>query len=360
VRRTYYEVLGVAQTATDAELRSAYRKLVLKYHPDRSNAPDANDRLIEATLAHEALSDPVRRKAYDDVLAMERALGVQKSTSPQKPPPQPRPRPARPATAGSDAVRLAAMFARGRIAEAERLARKMIAEDQRDPMPYAVLGDIARFRGELRKAAEQYAYAAQMDPTNSVYQRKHEEVLRALGRDLSKVPSSHGAKAQSAAGSSVGAVVTTVGCTYVVLAVEQPMAPDIGLVSTWTLGLVSMLFLSGLSIGAGLSVGGMVERFNVMHGALATRLSPSVVLGVVAAFNFWAAAGLYLFIGASQRTMNVSTSRAVGLSAVALLAMTAACFISQRIDPLQTLLWGGNLVYLGTLCGWMVADAFRE
>lgn len=358
MKRTYYQVLGVPATATAAELRSAYRKLVLRYHPDRAQEPDANERFLEVGRAYEVLSDPARRKAYDDVLAMERALGVEKKPPPPRPS-SPPPGPPKPA-AGSDAVRLAAMFSRGKFAEAEKLARKMIAENQRDPMPYAVLGDVCRFRGELRKAAEHYAFAAQMDPKNTIYQRKHEEVLRALGKNLDDLVTSRQEKPASAIHSTAGAVVTTLGCTYVVLGVERPLAADIGPVSTWTLGLVAMLFASGLSIGAGLSVGGMVERFNVMHGALATRFSPSVILGVVAAFNFWIAAMLYVFIGASQQTMNVSTSRAVGLSAVALIAMSASCLISGRIDPVQTLLWGGNLIYLGTLCGWMVADAFRE
>ena len=66
MKRDYYEVLGVARTATEDEIKKAYRKLALKYHPDR-NAGDrgAEERFKEVSEAYQVLCDAERRGLYD-------------------------------------------------------------------------------------------------------------------------------------------------------------------------------------------------------------------------------------------------------------------------------------------------------
>jgi molecular chaperone DnaJ len=65
-KRDYYEVLGVPRAATDQELKSAYRKLALQFHPDRNpNNPDAEDKFKEASEAYAVLADGDKRAAYD-------------------------------------------------------------------------------------------------------------------------------------------------------------------------------------------------------------------------------------------------------------------------------------------------------
>ncbi|PRW59130.1 dnaJ-like protein subfamily B member 5-like [Chlorella sorokiniana] len=61
----YYSLLGVAPTATQAELKSAYRKLALQLHPDVSSAPDASERFAAVAAAYDVLSDPESRALYD-------------------------------------------------------------------------------------------------------------------------------------------------------------------------------------------------------------------------------------------------------------------------------------------------------
>lgn len=65
-KRDYYEVLGVSKSATDSELKSAYRKLALQYHPDRNPGDkSAEDKFKEAAEAYEVLRDTQKRQMYD-------------------------------------------------------------------------------------------------------------------------------------------------------------------------------------------------------------------------------------------------------------------------------------------------------
>ena len=64
--RDYYEILGVARDADGETIKKAYRKLALKYHPDRNNgSKEAEEKFKEATEAYEVLRDPEKRAAYD-------------------------------------------------------------------------------------------------------------------------------------------------------------------------------------------------------------------------------------------------------------------------------------------------------
>lgn len=66
VKRDYYEILDVSKTSTQEEIKSAYRKLALKYHPDRNpNNKDAEDKFKEASEAYEVLSNQEKRQRYD-------------------------------------------------------------------------------------------------------------------------------------------------------------------------------------------------------------------------------------------------------------------------------------------------------
>jgi DnaJ-class molecular chaperone len=64
-KRDYYDILGVSKTASAAELKSAYRKLALEWHPDRNKSADAETRFKEINEAYQVLSDSKKKQAYD-------------------------------------------------------------------------------------------------------------------------------------------------------------------------------------------------------------------------------------------------------------------------------------------------------
>ena len=64
-KRDYYEVLGVERTASVDQIKDAYRKMAMQYHPDRNKSPDAEEKFKEISEAYAALSDPEKRRQYD-------------------------------------------------------------------------------------------------------------------------------------------------------------------------------------------------------------------------------------------------------------------------------------------------------
>ena len=64
-KKDYYEVLGVPKDSSEKDIKGAYRKLAMKYHPDRSEEPDAEEKFKELSEAYAVLSDPEKRQKYD-------------------------------------------------------------------------------------------------------------------------------------------------------------------------------------------------------------------------------------------------------------------------------------------------------
>ena len=65
-KRDYYEVLGVTKNANSKEIKQAYRKLAVKYHPDRNEGDkEAEEKFKEAAEAYEVLSNPEKKSRYD-------------------------------------------------------------------------------------------------------------------------------------------------------------------------------------------------------------------------------------------------------------------------------------------------------
>ncbi len=66
MKRDYYEALGLSKDATKEQVKDAYKKLALKYHPDRNKSPDAEERFKEISEAYAVISDDEKRSQYDE------------------------------------------------------------------------------------------------------------------------------------------------------------------------------------------------------------------------------------------------------------------------------------------------------
>src|SRR5208282_504041 len=75
--RDFYDVLGVAKSASDRDIKEAYRRLAFEHHPDRNRSPEAEQRFKEVSEAFSVLSDPEKRALYD-------ALGPDKYDDPRE------------------------------------------------------------------------------------------------------------------------------------------------------------------------------------------------------------------------------------------------------------------------------------
>lgn len=63
--KDYYSILGIEKGATDEDIKKAYRKQALKFHPDKNKSPQAEEKFKEVAEAYEVLSDPKKREIYD-------------------------------------------------------------------------------------------------------------------------------------------------------------------------------------------------------------------------------------------------------------------------------------------------------
>src|SRR5580700_7577026 len=139
--QTHYEVLGVPREAKEAEIKAAYRRLVLRHHPDRSKDPNAAQIFSRISQAFEVLSDPMERGRYDMTLQDESRRAELKAAEERRKREEDRQRREREKVAStmtasaklrtsetdvsipSMLTRLSVMFTRQQFGDAERLAR---------------------------------------------------------------------------------------------------------------------------------------------------------------------------------------------------------------------------------------------
>jgi len=288
---TYYEDLGVQPGATPTEIRSAYRKLVLLHHPDHSSDPNSKEIFLKITEAHEVLGDDEAKRRYDDQLEYfarrAREEEEKKAAAAKREAEAARIREERKATptgatVSEEIARLQTLYGSGRHGEAEKLAYALMQIDPRQAIPYAILADILRGQGYMNEAGKMYAYAAQMDPGNPVYQRKYEQLLNS-----SRVVTKNGAMRMEAEDKQVlapmvGGGFAILAAIYIAFSQESLLHSAPVFISSWTTGLVATLFLTGVAVGASMSVGNLLDRFGAMNFGSSGRSSPTAILGLVA------------------------------------------------------------------------------
>jgi tetratricopeptide (TPR) repeat protein len=340
--RTHYETLGVSRQATSEEIRRSYRQLALKLHPDRNHAANAGTEFARIAEAYAVLSDEGARQTYD-----RRLKAAEPPPAPPKTPPPPNPTRVVPNAPAPELARLAVLFSTGQLDNAETLARRILEQNPREAKAYAVLGDIARVRGERNHAINLYAQAVQMDPRNSSHQSRYEELVN----QPVQVPQTAAEATQRGFWASATVFfVTVVAAVYLALSREQPV------VLTLTAGALGMLFLVGFAVGFGFRFVGTLERTNVVLGRFSV---PGLSLGI-GLLNFWVGLLLYVLLAFFQGASNPSVSRIYGGLAAGLFFLTLGATISPVLNALHVLVGGGGVMIFGCLLGWGVADAIRE
>ncbi|MEO7453976.1 MAG: DnaJ domain-containing protein [Fimbriimonadales bacterium] len=359
--RTHYVELGVSETATAGEIRTAYRRLVLLYHPDRSGDKATTERFVRISEAYRALADDKARGEYDAGLKYRRDREKER-TAPPKPQPtraEPTTPKSGPRTVGDEIARVqqaAAMFSAGKYDHAESILNMVLKTTPGNALAHAMLGDIAAQRGDLRQAITRYSYAVQFAPNNAAYQRRYEELFA----QSTKVTRNAYVEAKDAKAGPIIVATLLVSLMAVVISVsrDKPIFPGWEIVDTLSFTFVLLAFLAGITVGVAVSIGKYVDSLRGVSMSASGRASPLAVVFVVGAINFWVAALSYFATGLARDAFTYSASRVIAIVA-AITILFALCASMSSLSPLQAVLWGGNIVWAGALAGWAIADGFR-
>jgi curved DNA-binding protein CbpA len=359
--RTHYVELGVSETATAGEIRTAYRRLVLLYHPDRSGDKATTERFVRISEAYRSLADEKARSEYDAGLKYRRDREKERAAPPR--PQQPRTEPTAPKsgprTVGDEVARVqqaAAMFSAGKYDHAESVLNMVLRTTPNNALAHAMLGDIAAQRGDLRQAITRYSYAVQFAPTNAAYQRRYEELFA----QSSKVTRNAYDDAKDATAGPIVVATLVMSLMAVVISVSNDRAifPGWELVNTLSFTFVLLAFLAGIAAGVAISIGRYADSLRGVSMSASGRMSPLAIVFIVGVVNFWVAALAYFATGLARDAFTYSASRVIAVVA-GITILFALCASMATVSPWQALLWGGNIVWVGALAGWAVADGFR-
>ncbi len=371
--RNAYEVLGIPPFSDKKTIRSAYRKLALELHPDRNSNPNAAEQFHVVQQAYDLLNRP------GDKLALDIELRARQPQSPQEIPTKTAsyrsggasgystddnsPPPPRRQSVSADELKLGGLLGKANYAEAESLAKRILRKNDRSSLAYATLGDVAQIRGDLFEAAKYYAFAAQFDPTNPVYQARHEQMLRGAAEAPTYSASGSGVRKEEIAVAplGIGIFLILMSVSYVVLTRSDPAAlPDVSLISEWTVPLISVMLIGGFILGTVLSSSKLVTRFQSNRGSAVTKLSLPVKLTAVSVVCFWIGVAFYFIKGSSQGAFNPSLSRLFAGVATLVFVFALVALAISKLAALQVLLWSGNVMIVPAVLGWLMADLVKS
>jgi hypothetical protein len=380
----HYSNLGVSAGASQDEIRAAYRNLARQFHPDRNPSAEAQERFLSIKESYETLSNGERKEIYDRYRSY--AAKAKAKSNATAAPSEPRAKVSsgervttasyfkgRPAwepdsrrepdrgefmAARRKIAEMQKLATRGRWGEAAGLASEIIRAGVNEPIAYAVLADAARLNGDYVEAAKQYGYAVQFDPDNTVYQDMHVAMMETGKRK--KVQVVHEIEGKNYSAFILGMVGVVAGICYTAVAKETPLVPDFGPISTWTLGQIVTMLVSGVAMGASLSASDLLDHFDLGGGVAGYRIHPGFMVAFVSLINFWLAFAIYVLVGVTQKSFHVSVTRLIGFVAIGVVGFGFARFGIGWEAVGQTILWAGSILYLAGLIGWFVADGLRR
>lgn len=400
--RTHYETLGLPETASLEEIKKQYRTLARKYHPDVNPGKEAAQQFSSIAEAYRVLSDSEARRAYDAERALRQRQAGVKPTGPLNHPAAPRPGPKPPpqqpvTTATQESERLVQQaqiaFTRGRMAEARSLAEQALRYNRKNAVGWEILGDVCRNQARYDDALRHYTMASQHDPRSATIQQKIERIARqpsggsgGAGGYTPTTPSrpTPMRPTPTRASGRPSPVVENLsddkrpllrllagffGFFGALLVLIFTIALDksarntqiLPIVTSWSWGYVACLALAGALVGSAMTITGMIRRIEddlILTSGAGPRTAPFgifvIVLGLI---FFWAAAILHLAIALLQESLTSSLLKLYGT--IGLLTALFALFYTTPGGAGQTLLLGGNVIFIGFVVGWLLGDFFR-
>jgi hypothetical protein len=388
--------MGLEPHATPDEVRKRFRELARRFHPDlHSDHPEYHEVFVRISQAYETLGDQNRRAAYDldlrdrarrEAARASGAYGSAPSTSRPSPPAthgSPRsgngtaaprangqPRPRREAELKKqrvhrlmDDARIA--YARGHLGEALRLCQEVL-QIQRVGGAYDLMGDIYHRQNKLEEAVNSYSVAAQMLPSNGLVMAKLNRVaqrLRTQNADYTLPRQARNLTPSRRAGYKMAFACFgfAVVAFLIIWSAGMRVEASERVVGGWSVAQVGLFALCGFLGGVILAAGAWIRRidqelFFTSVGGPRQPMPLGVLLMVVGAIFYPLAIASYFIFARMQETVSGSV---LAVFTAATLVTLGFVFASETPTLLQTLLFGGNVVFVATLCGWFIGDVFR-
>jgi len=362
--RTYYEILGLPRDATLAQIKRRYKQLVRKYHPDVATDKATAHRLfIQVREAYEALSDPVRRRAYDATLNSQRTAPSATRQAGPGPSRAQAPRPT--ATPLSKHIKDAQFaFIQKRFGEAATQCKAALELDPRNAQAHAILGDVYRAQGKPNSATRHYGYALQFNPNDRESEKK---LVGMVGKRMTSATDVRPTAAGPATMMTLNMIWWGIAFFLILMIWVHPGKPIDWLahyvppVSRWSWSLVGLMAGSSAIVGMMLSVNGLLQHpdnelvFDASGGNWAV-IPTGLILLIGSGFFFLGAAGFYILAGSIQSSLSRSVL-IVFVAVVAVVGLSSLAFVPEARR--QVLLFGGNVSFLSMLFGWYVGSMFK-
>lgn len=363
-KKTYYETLGVATTATAQQIKRRYRQLVRQHHPDVAQDKEAaKAAFIEITEAYNTLLDENKRLIYDATLEVER-FRVRPENSTQRRTASER-RSSRPSGRIVEVHRLIqeaqAAFARRQFDAAMAACRQIQLIDDRNVQSYVIMGDVYRVQNDPDSAISMYSIAIQLDPGNL-------QVKEWLNR-LSKRKSSAVGVGERHAVLRTGLSLTgwsMAGFLFLLL-LMNPGEPipwlkmNLEIINTWSTMLIAVLGMTAVITGFVLSANGSLQSldealvFQSVPSSPRTSAPIGLFLLLLNFFNFYLAAGAYFVFA----VVSESASKSVVAAFAATFLLVVLASLIYTPGSIQVLVFGGNIAFPALLFGWAIGDMFR-
>jgi curved DNA-binding protein CbpA len=271
-------------------------------------------------------------------------------------------------------------YARGRFRDAIQLCQTVLVADRQNGSAYNILGDIYRVQGRVDQAIEMYSLAIQANPRDVTAETKLNRLLaqeRATARGASTSterattrspqPASHGipdARRQLNQRMLVGSAGFALSLFFllILLNLHGPPLEAFSFISQWTAPMLWIMVLDGVIIGAVLSLTGLIRRmdeeliFPSLSRGRGVAVPIGLILFVTGALFFYLAGVIYVLVAALQDSFSASVLK---LLCATLSLVCAIALLAPPEATRQVLLFGGNVVFVSMLVGWLLGDLFR-